>query len=143
MADAHYARGDSEIAKKTRRQALALDRQLFGARHPRVAVDLNNLGDMQMDGAKYPAAEALYRQALAINRDWYGEAHQKVGENLLGLATSLIEQKRYDEASEAFDKALFAMGASVGEQSPSYAEVLGLMGDGTNSQAVRQSRRFI
>ncbi|MBV9781396.1 MAG: serine/threonine protein kinase [Acidobacteriaceae bacterium] len=129
LADTHYLRGDISISEKMRRRALALDRELFGAHHPKVAADLNNLGDMQMDRGQYSAAEGLYRQALEIDRAWYGDAHQKTGENFLGLATALLEQKRYEEAGAAFDRALAAIRASDGEQSFRFAAVLSLMGD--------------
>jgi tetratricopeptide (TPR) repeat protein len=129
LADTHYLLGDVAICEKIRRRALALDGELFGAHHPKVAADLNNLGDMQMDRAQYSSAEALYRQALAIDRVWYGDAHQKTGESFVGLATSLLEQKRYEEAGPEFERALAAIRASDGEQSFRFAAVLSLMGD--------------
>ena len=48
LADAHYLRGDIQIAEKLHRRLLELDRELFGVSHPNVAVDLNDIADIQM-----------------------------------------------------------------------------------------------
>ena len=43
---------------------LALTRTLFGARHPRVAEDLMNLGATEQERGNYTVSESLFRQAL-------------------------------------------------------------------------------
>jgi hypothetical protein len=48
------------------RRALAIDEASFGADHPRVAIDLNNLAQLLQDTKRLAEAEPLMRRALAI-----------------------------------------------------------------------------
>jgi tetratricopeptide (TPR) repeat protein len=60
------------------REALGLDRKMFGDRHGYVAEDLRLLGLMRRLKGDFVEAEQLYQQALAVNRSLYGEEHANI-----------------------------------------------------------------
>jgi hypothetical protein len=67
------------------RRALAIDEQSYGAEHPRVATDLNNLAQLLQATNRLAEAEPLMRRALAIMRSSFGDEHPStvtVGQNL-------------------------------------------------------------
>ena len=70
------------------RRALAIDEHSYGAEHPNVATDLNNLGQLLQATNRLDEAEPLMRRALAILETSYGEEHPRVASalNNLGLA---------------------------------------------------------
>jgi serine/threonine-protein kinase len=129
LANTHYYLGRVEASEAVNRQALMVDRQLFGERHPNVAVDLYNLGNIELDHADYSAGEQLFRQALAITEEWYGKDHPRTAGNLLMLGRSVAYQGQLKEAASLYRRALVAMQAMYGERHPRSASVLSLMGD--------------
>jgi eukaryotic-like serine/threonine-protein kinase len=129
LGNTEYYLGRVEAAQATNVRGLALDRQLFGDRHPFVAVDLYNLGNLSLDRGDYPGGEALFRQALEINDAWYGAAHPKTASNLLMVGRSLAYQGRLDEAADLYERARLAMRSAYGEVHPRFGGVLSLIGD--------------
>lgn len=57
------------------RQALEIDREVFGEEHPGVAAELNNLAGLLQVTGRYSEAESLFRQGLDIFRTTLGDAH--------------------------------------------------------------------
>ncbi|HEV8041943.1 MAG TPA: serine/threonine-protein kinase [Bryobacteraceae bacterium] len=106
LATAHYYLGHLNLADSLNQRALAIDRQLFGAVHPRVADDLYNLGLIQHDLGHDAAAEQNYRQALAIKQAWYGTEHPDTALIMAAVGQALIYQHRYDEAAPVLEQAL-------------------------------------
>ena len=66
LATAHYYLGHLALADSLYKRALAMDRQLYGAVHPRVADDFCDMGLVQHDLGNDHQAEQDYRQALQI-----------------------------------------------------------------------------
>ena len=67
------------------RRAVAIDEQSYGAEHPRVAIDLNNLATLLQATNRLAEAEPLMRRAVDIFRQSFGEEHpntQTVEQNL-------------------------------------------------------------
>jgi len=106
LATAHYYLGHLNLADSLNQRALAIDRQLFGAVHPRVADDLYNLGLIQHDLGRDAAAEQNYRQALAIKQAWYGTEHPDTALMMAAVGQALVYQHRYDEAAPVLEQAL-------------------------------------
>src|SRR5579859_1206774 len=106
LANAHFYQGHYETSESLNKQALAIDRQLFGEEHPSVAGELNNLGAIEENRGNYPAAEAYYRQALAITEAWYGTDHPETAANLTALAQELSYEKRDADAQVLLERAL-------------------------------------
>ena len=114
------------------RRALAIDEKSYGADHPDVATDLNNLAQLLQDtnrlaeAENHPAvalclnnlatlmketnrvaeAEPLMRRALAITEKSYGEDHPDVALRLNNLATLMKETNRAAEAEPLMRRAL-------------------------------------
>ena len=60
------------------RRALAIDEASFGAEHPNVARDLNNLAQLLQATNRLAEAEPLMRRALAIDEASFGAEHPNV-----------------------------------------------------------------
>ncbi|MCC6928082.1 MAG: serine/threonine protein kinase [Gemmatimonadaceae bacterium] len=136
LANAHFYAGNYDNADSLNRQVLALTRTLFGARHPRVAEDLMNLGATEQERGNYAASESLFRQALDISTAFYGSEHFRTAGNLTYLGRALLLQNRYDEARVPFEKALAIRERVFGPSHPFVANTLNELGN----LALRQER---
>ena len=63
------ARGDSEAARKTFEQALAIQRKVLGTRHPLTAMTQAKLGMLLADRGEQARAMPHLKQALAVLAD--------------------------------------------------------------------------
>ena len=59
LANCHFYTGQYAQADALNQQVLAIDRRLYGPRHPHVADDLINLGAVQFEGGHYARGRAL------------------------------------------------------------------------------------
>jgi tetratricopeptide (TPR) repeat protein len=80
------------------RRALAIDEASYGAEHPDVARDLNNLAQLLQATNRLGEAEPLMRRALAIDEASYGPEHPDVAIRLNNLAQLLKATNRLGEA---------------------------------------------
>src|SRR5262249_50438921 len=64
LANTHFYAGHYDISNSLNQRVLAMNRQLYGERHPLVADTLINLGAIQFDLGHYNEAERFDRQAL-------------------------------------------------------------------------------
>jgi len=119
----HYA-----IADSLYRRALAMDRQLYGAVHPRVADDLYSIGAVQHDLGNDRQAEQYYRQALGIKQSWYGKEHPDSALMMAALGESLVYQGRLDDAAPVLQEALAIQEQLFGKVHPQVAEGLNVLG---------------
>jgi serine/threonine-protein kinase len=129
LANTHYYLGHVDISQSLNERALPLEQELFGDRHPNVAVTLYNLGNIRLDYGDYAEGEGLFRRALDLNESWYGATHPKAASSALMLGRSIAYQGRRDEADALYRRALEGMRASYGENHVRFASVLSLMGD--------------
>jgi tetratricopeptide (TPR) repeat protein len=67
--------GDFDTARADFEQSLAVNRHLFGDRHPSVAASLANLAALTRHLGDLPAARDLFEQAFTIARDTQGPDH--------------------------------------------------------------------
>jgi CHAT domain-containing protein/Tfp pilus assembly protein PilF len=102
-------------------QALAINKEVLGERHPNYASSLNSLANLLQSRGDYAAARPLYEQSLAINKEVLGERHSKIVGSLTGLARSLQLQKNYAAARPLFERALALTKDVLGERHPAYA----------------------
>jgi len=128
LANTHYYLGHEEACEAFTLRGLAVDRQLFGERHPHVAVDLFNLGNIALDRGRLRQAEQYFRQSLNITRAWYGTDHPKTASSLLMLGQALDTQDRRDEAAALYKQALVIQQRAYGDEHPRIAIVLNYMG---------------
>ncbi len=98
LAEAHFFLGHYAAANSLNQRALEIDRQVYGDRHPFVADDLIDLGNVQHQLGHYPEAERYFRQALDITETWYGKDNPETASDMITLAQTLAFEKHYDEA---------------------------------------------
>jgi serine/threonine protein kinase/tetratricopeptide (TPR) repeat protein len=128
LANAHFYRGHWAEAESLTARVLAMNRSLYGDKHPLVADDLIDLGAIQNEQGRYVEAERFYRQALEITRAWYGDGHPKTASNLTMLGRALVYQKRYDEATTLLKEALSIQERVLGPDHPRVASVVNDLG---------------
>ncbi|HEU4632073.1 MAG TPA: serine/threonine-protein kinase [Gemmatimonadaceae bacterium] len=93
-------------AERLARQALAMDRALYGERSHRVAADRMLLGGILSD-AKHPAeAEAELRAAVAILRASYPDGHPELANALRDLGGHLQAMHRWADAEPVWRQAI-------------------------------------
>jgi len=128
LANAHFYAGHYEKSEEINERALAMYKQIYGERHPRIAEILINLGAIQLDTGHYAAAEQYDRQALDIVQGWYGKDNPETATDLTILARSLVYQKRFDEASDLLQQSLAIKERTLGKVHPSVASTLNELG---------------
>jgi serine/threonine protein kinase/tetratricopeptide (TPR) repeat protein len=128
LANAHFYAGHYQKSEEINERALAMYKQIYGERHPRVAEILINLGAIQLDTGHYAAAEQYDRQALDIVQAWYGKDNPETATDLTILARSLVYQKRYAEASDLLQQSLVIKERTFGKVHPSVASTLNELG---------------
>ena len=113
------AKGLHEKAEPLARRALAIDETHFGPDHPKVAIQLNNLGLALLETNRFSEAEPLMRRALAIDEAALGGEHPEVAIDLGNLARLLQMTGRLAEAEPLLRRALAIDEASFGSGHPS------------------------
>ncbi|MEK6260705.1 MAG: tetratricopeptide repeat protein, partial [Planctomycetota bacterium] len=88
------------------RRALAIDEQSYGAEHPRVVIDLNNLSQLLKATNRLAEAEPLMRRALDIDELSYGAEHPLVALRLWALAVLFWQSDRLSEALPLMSRAM-------------------------------------
>jgi tetratricopeptide (TPR) repeat protein len=136
LAGSHFYLAHYDVSDSLNLIALALDRHLYGPRHPSVAEDLVNLGAAQHERGHYEDAERYFRQALDVTRAWYGEDHPQTAAKLTMLGRSLVFQGRSDEGAVALEQALAIQEQVYGPMHPKVASALNELGN----VAVQQER---
>ena len=109
------------------RRALAIDEASYGAEHPNVARDLNNLAQLLQATHRLAEAEPLMRRALAIDEASYGAEHSNVARDLHNLALLLQATHRLTEAEPLMRRAVeisLSFFVSTGHHHPNEAQGL-------------------
>ena len=119
------------LAKQTYERALAIDRDILGNDHPRVASHLHNLAIVAQNMGDLKRAETLYREAIAGEERAFGDQHPETAAAQGNYALLLDREGRLAEAEplmrQALDVALKVWGAdnfNVGYARVSLAMVL-------------------
>jgi len=89
-------------AEALARQVLEIDEQMLGPEHPKVAIRLNNLGQVLQATNRLAEAEPLMRRALGIDEKSYGPEHPRVAirlNNLARLLQAKLELSAYTHPS--------------------------------------------
>ncbi len=128
LSNAHHLTGHDSVAEPLNRRVLALDREIYGDRHPSVAEDLMNLGEIQKQLGQYAEAEQNERRGIEIVDAWYGKEHYEVALDTEALAETLIFEKKYDEAQSLFEHARTTQEHVVGKDHPFVALALNWLG---------------
>ena len=70
-----YAKAQYAEAEPLMKRALAIDEASYGAEHPNVARDLNNLAQLLKDTNRLAEAEPLMKRALNLSLSSLGNEH--------------------------------------------------------------------
>jgi len=118
LGGSYWRMGDARAAIAYFEQALAIDREASGERHPAVATGLNNLGAAWQELGEPRKAMAYYEQALAINREVYGERHPDVATRLNNLGSAWYALGEHQKAIAYLEQALEIFTAVYGPEHP-------------------------
>lgn len=128
LANSHFYSGQYNESEALNNKVLAMDRQLYGERHPHVADDLINLGAIQYDEGRYPQAENFDRQALDITQSFYGSNHPATASALTILGRTLVSEGKQEEAAGMLRQALGIEEQAYGKIHPRVAGTLNELG---------------
>jgi len=128
LANSQFYSGHYAASEVLNKRVLAMDKQLYGERHPHVADDLINLGAIQYDLGHYPEAERFDRQALDITQAFYGKNHPATASALTILGRTLVTEKKNDEAVGMLREALGIEEQVYGKVHPRVAGTLNELG---------------
>ncbi len=103
-------------------------KELFGPRHPHVALALENVARLEQDRGRADLALPLGRDALTMLLQTLGTEHPEVARARLNLSTHLYALKRYDEAETEQKEALRVWEARDGRRSRHVATCLNNLG---------------
>jgi len=134
LANCHFYAGHYDISNSLNLRALAMDRQLYGDRHPHISDDLINLGAIQAEKSQFAQAEKYYRQGLDIIQSFYGKDHPETASALTMIARVLIPQNRLSEAESMLREALEIEEHVYGKVHPRVASTLNELGTIANKQ---------
>ena len=122
---AYYTLGKYQEAINHYEQALSIDREVYGERHPNVATSLNNLGEAWGALGKYEKAIEYYEQALSIDREVYGERHPDVARDLNNLGGAWNALGKYEKARKYLTMSYKMCVETLGENHPNTLQVKG------------------
>ncbi|MFN8653837.1 MAG: serine/threonine-protein kinase [Gemmatimonadales bacterium] len=128
LANAHFFAGHYPLADSLYHWELAMSRRRYGERHPHVAEDLSNLGQIQQMLGSYSSAEDYYRQAFDIARGWYGLDHPETASYLTMVGRALLFQNKFDSAKVALSQAAEIQERLHGPDHPEVANALNELG---------------
>lgn len=109
-------------------EALALQRDLYGARSLEAAERLNDLGLMQRALGKFAESVESLREALSIRREHLGEHDPVVAQSLSNLGLVLHELGAIDEAEDVLRSALEIRRDAFGTRNEEVAATLNNLG---------------
>jgi tetratricopeptide (TPR) repeat protein/predicted Ser/Thr protein kinase len=118
---AYRRQGRYEEARAALHEALELAENELGSEHPRTAVALVNLANVDAQMGKHAQAREGYRRAIAIQERVYGSTHPVVANTMSNLAIASSLAGDHDEAAELAADALALSEAARGSQ---HAEVV-------------------
>jgi len=128
LANSHFYAGDYDTSESLNQRILAMDRELYGERHPHVADDLINLGAIQYERGRFSEAERFYRQGLDITQSFYGKDHPATASALTMLGRALVSQGKLDEGAGILEQALAIQEKVYGKVHPRVAGTLNELG---------------
>ncbi|KAF5430209.1 Tetratricopeptide (TPR) repeat containing protein [Candidatus Methanophagaceae archaeon] len=123
-----YNIGDTRQAIEYYEQALSIDREMYGDRHPNVATGLSNIGLAWYARGESKKALEYLEQALGIDKEVYGDRHPAVATilNNIGLVWQTLGEPQ--KALECYKQALSMYTGVYGEKHPNVANTLNNIG---------------
>jgi hypothetical protein len=79
-------------------RAVAIQRELFGERHPDVAISLSNIGVLYGEQGNLANALEFAQQSLVIRRELFGDRHHSVSRISVKVAQIMLQMHMKSEA---------------------------------------------
>jgi tetratricopeptide (TPR) repeat protein len=125
--------GDFRKAIKYYEQALSIDKEVYGERHPSVATILSNIGLAWNDTGEHKKAIDYFEQALSIDKEVYGDMHVDVAIRLNCIGTAWLALGEYKTAIDYCRQALYIFKHVYGNIHPDVAKALNNIGGAWNA----------
>jgi tetratricopeptide (TPR) repeat protein len=120
--------GDNDGAERFYRESLAMNRRLYGDKHPEVAAGLFAIASVLWDKEDLEGAEALYEQSIAMRRELQGESDPQLGEALFNLASVQYDRGEAREALANMRQVLVIWRKAFPADHPLIARALNVIG---------------
>ena len=122
--------GEPAAAEGHFREALALERQLWGNLHPEPALTRNNLALLLLDRGRTAEAEVLFAAAERTQRRLFAGSHPHLATTLNNRGRLRFAQGRFGEAEQLYRESIaMARAAYAGGEHPRIAATLQNLGD--------------
>ena len=108
-------RGQLDRAEPLYREALAIERAVYGERHPQVAATLVEIGYLYAMTRRPAAADTVLANAITLLRAAYPEGQTELARALRGRGQVLGQLKRWPEALPLVREAVTILRRSLGE----------------------------
>jgi len=82
------------------------ERALLGQKHPKVAIQLNNLGSSWLVLGEVRKAIAYFERALALGEETYGQEHPRVAISLINLGSAWKDLGELRKAIAYYERTL-------------------------------------
>ncbi len=129
LGEMHYTMGNARKAIGYYEQALSIVKEVYGDRHPNVAIILNNIGEAWRILGEYKKAMEYYEQALSIDKEVYGDRHPDVATRLNNIGLALHDLGEPIKAIEYYGEALSIVKEVYGNRHPKVATTLNNIGE--------------
>jgi tetratricopeptide (TPR) repeat protein len=106
------------------KEALAINKEVLGEKHPNYAVSLNNLAWLYVEIGDHKRALPLLKQALKILKEAQGEKHPNYAASMSNLAALYKDMGDYKAALPHTTKAVAIFKEVLGEKHPNYPAAL-------------------
>ncbi len=113
--------GSVDLSISYLKQAMALRKDLFGERHPDVALSYNDLGEVYLAKGDLDQAISYHEQALALLKELFGERHPNVAASYNNLGLVYRAKGDLDQAISYHEQALALLKELFGERHPDVA----------------------
>jgi CHAT domain-containing protein/Tfp pilus assembly protein PilF len=120
-----YGRGRYAEATPLAIEALKINREVLGDKHPDTAKSINDLALNYLKQGQYPKAEPLFVEALTIRREVLGNKHPDTAKSINDLALLYSGIAQYGKAEPLYLEALKINRELFGEKHPSTANSIG------------------
>ncbi|EAQ86838.1 hypothetical protein CHGG_08091 [Chaetomium globosum CBS 148.51] len=118
LAATYRGQGRYQEAGKINSQALALQRDILGERHPDTMQSMSSLAVIYYEQGRRDKAEELGVKTLALQREILGERHPDTIQSMAILAGICHKRRNYDEVEEMRLGALALQRDILGERHP-------------------------
>lgn len=116
-------RGKADAAKVLAEQALRMQTQAIGPRHPEVASALTALGNAELAAKDRVNAAVHFTQAIETIQTVLGDMHPALVEPLGGLAATMAAEQNGAKASELYRRAIAIRRSQFGAADPVAADL--------------------